>query len=232
MSALQSFTARAYQITRSDLLNRSVGELEARPREARAFISRIRRNGNIIEAEPDTVICEGDVCAVLTRSELLGARGTEIGTEVHDEELLDFPIDVLDVVITNKTVIGKTIIVPPSTRSGPATGRATASRFGCLAARSRTCAWPTRGPRRPRRRRRRHRQPSPPRARRRHAAGRSTTSGALVRPLQLSPEVVLWCTDSYSSADDDPGGLTCSYHSRDRRAGGVRLRRARERPCR
>ena len=52
-----------------------MGELEARPKEARVFISRIRRAGKIIEAEPDTVVREGDVIAVLTRSELHTARG-------------------------------------------------------------------------------------------------------------------------------------------------------------
>ena len=109
LSALQSFAVRAYHITRSDLVNQSVGELEARPRESRAFISRIRRNGEIIEAEPNTVIREGDICAILTRSELLMARGAEVGTEVHDKELLDFPVSVLDVVITNKSIVGKTI---------------------------------------------------------------------------------------------------------------------------
>src|SRR5947208_231042 len=60
MSAFMRLAVRAYRITRSDLLNRSVAELESRPREARVFISRIRRDGKIIEPEPDTVVCEGD----------------------------------------------------------------------------------------------------------------------------------------------------------------------------
>src|SRR2546429_4724711 len=34
---------------------------------------------------------------------------SEIGTEVNDKELLDFPIEFLDVVITNKSVVGKSI---------------------------------------------------------------------------------------------------------------------------
>jgi putative transport protein len=109
MSAFMKLAVRAYRITRSDLLNRSVAELESRPREARVFISRIRRDGKIIEAEPDTVVREGDIVAVLTRSELLMARGTEIGVEVSDTELLDFPVEMLDVVITNKSLDGKSI---------------------------------------------------------------------------------------------------------------------------
>jgi putative transport protein len=37
------------------------------------------------------------------------ARGTEIGPEVDDRTLLDFPVEVLDVVITNKAFDGKTL---------------------------------------------------------------------------------------------------------------------------
>ncbi len=109
LSAFQTLAVRAYQVTRPDLLNQSVAALEARPRDARIFISRIRREGKIIEPEPDTVVRAGDIVAVLTRSELLMSRGTEIGPEVSDKELLDFPFEFLDVVITNKAVLGKTI---------------------------------------------------------------------------------------------------------------------------
>jgi putative transport protein len=109
MSAFMRLAVRAYRITRPDLLNRSVAELESRPREARVFVSRIRRDGKIIEPKPDTVVREGDIVAVLTRSELLMARGAEVGVEVSDTELLDFPVEVLDVVITNKSLDGKSI---------------------------------------------------------------------------------------------------------------------------
>jgi len=109
-SAYQALAVRAYQVMNPNLINRSVAELEARPKQARVFISRIRRDGRIIEPNPDTVVRESDVIAVLTRSELLTARGAEIGAEVDDKELLDFPIEFLDVVITNKSLVGKTIV--------------------------------------------------------------------------------------------------------------------------
>ena len=109
LSAYQNLAVRAYQVTRPDLLNCTVAELEARPRETRVFISRIRKDGKIIEPCPDTVVREGDIVAVLARSELLMARGTEIGAEVSDKELLDFPVELLDVVITNKSLVGKSI---------------------------------------------------------------------------------------------------------------------------
>src|SRR5438552_7497020 len=110
LSAYQALAVRAYQVTNPDLINRNVAELEARPKQSRVFISRIRRDGKIIEAEPDTVVRERDVIAVLTRSELLTARGAEIGAEVNDKELLSFPIEVLDVVLTNRSFVGKTIV--------------------------------------------------------------------------------------------------------------------------
>ena len=109
LSAYQNLDVRAYRVARPDLLNRTVAELEARPRETRVFISRIRRDGKIIEPKPDTVVREGDIVAVLAHSELLMARGTEIGAEVSDKELLDFPVAFLDVVITNKSLVGKSI---------------------------------------------------------------------------------------------------------------------------
>jgi putative transport protein len=108
-SAVQSFSVRAYRVTNERLVNRTVGEIEAFPSEARAFISRVRHDGLIIEAGPDTVIHSGDVVAVMTRTELLATRGTQIGPEVDDKPLLDFPAEVLDVVITNKEIAGKSL---------------------------------------------------------------------------------------------------------------------------
>ena len=108
-SAFQNFGVRAYRVTNPKFLNKTVGELEALPKEARVFISRIRHEGKINEPELRTVIYPGDVVAVVTRTELLMARGTEIGPEVDDKELLDFPHEFLDVVITNKALAGKSL---------------------------------------------------------------------------------------------------------------------------
>jgi putative transport protein len=108
-SAFQSFGVRAYQVTSEKLLNKTVAELESMPKDFRVFISRIRHDGQIIEPAPTTVIHHGDIIAVATRTELLMARGTEIGPEVDDRELLDFPQETLDVVVTNKDLVEKTI---------------------------------------------------------------------------------------------------------------------------
>jgi len=109
ISALQRFAVRAYRVTNDRLLNRTVASLEAMPVGQRVFISRIRRDGAIIEPERDSIIRPGDVLAVMTHSELLMARGAEIGPEVDDTELLDFPVEVLDVVVTSRAMAGKTM---------------------------------------------------------------------------------------------------------------------------
>jgi putative transport protein len=109
LSAFQRFGVRAYRVTSPKLLNKTVAEIEAMPKEMRVFISRVRHNGAILEPEPATVIQPGDVVAVMTNTEALMARGTEIGPEADDKALLDFPLESLDVVITQKALAGKTL---------------------------------------------------------------------------------------------------------------------------
>jgi len=103
------FDVRAYRVTNQNLMNRSVEDLEAQIKDARGFILRIRRGSAIIEAEPSSIIQQDDVIAVATRQEVLVERGANIGPEVDDKALLDFPVQILDVVITNKALAGKTL---------------------------------------------------------------------------------------------------------------------------
>jgi putative transport protein len=100
---------RAYRVTNERIFNKSVAQIEATPTETRFFIQRVRRGDKLIDAEPDTVIQQGNVIAVAARGELLVERGNVIGPEVADNELLDFPVEVLDVVLTNKALVGKAL---------------------------------------------------------------------------------------------------------------------------
>jgi putative transport protein len=109
LSMSRRFDVRAYRVTNQNMVNRSVKELEAMVKEARGFILRIRRGSAIIEAEPSTIIQLDDVVAVATRQEVLIERGANIGPEVDDKALMDFPAEVLDVVITNKSLAGKSL---------------------------------------------------------------------------------------------------------------------------
>ena len=73
------------------------------------FILRVRRDGRILEAAPDLVLERDDVVAVVARYEAHVTRGDVIGPEIGDLELLDIPVESLDVVVTNKLLAGKTL---------------------------------------------------------------------------------------------------------------------------
>ena len=109
MSMARRFDVRAYRVTNKELVNKTVAELEALPTDARVFVIRVRHAGVIIEPEPTTVILPDDIVAVATRQEVHVQRGAKIGPEVDDKELLDFPVEMLDVVITEKSLAGKTL---------------------------------------------------------------------------------------------------------------------------
>lgn len=109
ISPSRSFGVRAYRVVNEKLVNQTVAKIEAMPKDVRVFIQRIRRGGTIIEADPNTVVHLDDVIVVAAREEVLVGRGTVIGPEVDDKELLDFPVEILDVVLTNKALVGKTL---------------------------------------------------------------------------------------------------------------------------
>jgi putative transport protein len=109
-SAARAFDVRACRVTNADLVNKTVAELEALPRDARVFIVRVRRGDEIIEVTPDTVIRKDDVVAIMARQVVHAQQGDRIGPEVHDEALLDIAIETLDVVITNRALAGKSLV--------------------------------------------------------------------------------------------------------------------------
>jgi putative transport protein len=75
----------------------------------RTFVERLRSNGEIVDAKPNLRIPEGAVIALAGRRSLILEREATLGTEVDDRELLDVEVETLDVVITNKTLAGKTL---------------------------------------------------------------------------------------------------------------------------
>jgi putative transport protein len=85
-----------------------VAEAEGMVPDARLFILRIRRDGQIMEATSDTVLKEGDVVAVAGEREVL-VTVLQAAVEVEDRELLAVPVEGVDVLVTNKDVDGKTL---------------------------------------------------------------------------------------------------------------------------
>ncbi|MDC4224810.1 MAG: aspartate-alanine antiporter [Candidatus Manganitrophus sp.] len=124
-SAAKKFDVRAYRVTNERFHNKTVAELEADAlkQELRVFIERIRHDGQIIDAEPDSVVHLGDTVAVLARIEVFIQRGHNLGEEVDDKTLLDFPGEVLDIVITDKSVAGMTLKQLAESEIGRVKGR-------------------------------------------------------------------------------------------------------------
>ncbi|MBF9232175.1 aspartate-alanine antiporter [Microvirga alba] len=109
MSAARSFDVRAYRVTCPTLINKTIAELESLPQPTRVFIVRVRSGDQVMESAPDLVIREGDVIAVIARQGIHATRGSTIGPEVSDPVLLDIPLEALDVVITNRSIQGKSL---------------------------------------------------------------------------------------------------------------------------
>lgn len=128
-SAWRRWELRAFRVPAgSRVIGLRAIEAEALVPNARVFIQRMRRQGAIQEANSDTVLEEGDVIAVAGSREVLlnimaerarfvsvsGARPALVSSsaeelEVDDPELLNVPVEGVDVYVTSKEADGKTL---------------------------------------------------------------------------------------------------------------------------
>jgi putative transport protein len=110
VSAWRPYELRAFRIgPNSPVIDRTIAACEASTAGERMFAQRIRRDGAMLEALPDTVIRPGDIVAVTGRREALIALIGPDREEVEDAQLLDMPVAILDVLVTNAAVIGRTL---------------------------------------------------------------------------------------------------------------------------
>jgi putative transport protein len=113
VSARREHEVRAYAVDPgSRFVGRAIGDLEASAHGARVFVEQVRSRGQIVEHRDAKVLREGDVVAVsgprTTLVEVLEAPGSGL-REVDDRELLDLPVEVVDVVMTSKEFDGRTL---------------------------------------------------------------------------------------------------------------------------
>ena len=106
--AYRQWDVRAYKLSDA-WAGRTVSELELSYAPERIFINRIRRGKRIMDATPSSVLERGDLVAVGARRRAL-AGGVSFGNEVEDAGLLDFHIQVVDAVITTKSVADRTLL--------------------------------------------------------------------------------------------------------------------------
>jgi len=108
-SAFEDWRLRAFKVTNTKWVGLSIGDIERSITDGRIFIQRIRRSGKIIETNSDTILNLGDVIAVMARYRVFIDHLNDVGPEIADLELLDYPIAYRDFIITNKKLDGKTL---------------------------------------------------------------------------------------------------------------------------
>lgn len=75
----------------------------------RLFVERVRQNGTIKEVKPDLILKHGDEVVLSGRREFVIGEEDWIGPEVIDPQLLDFPAEILPVMVTRRTFAGETV---------------------------------------------------------------------------------------------------------------------------
>ena len=109
-SAWHRWVLRAFRVqVGGKAVGLRVAEAEAMVPDARVFVLRLRRGGTIEEATADTVLRADDVVAVAGPREVLVRMVGDGAKEVDDPELLNVPVEGVDVLVTNKEIDGKTL---------------------------------------------------------------------------------------------------------------------------
>jgi putative transport protein len=109
-SGWRPFGLRAYTVKpNSPVVGKTVDAAEKSVTEARLFVERIRRQGEILSATPETVIEAGDTLAVLGRTQALVTILGPLSAETADPELLEIPVASYDLYVTSRGIVGKTL---------------------------------------------------------------------------------------------------------------------------
>jgi len=108
--AWQPVGIRAYTIpVGAKVVGKTIDEAEHSVKGTRIFAERIRRNGEVFEPAPATVLQAGDSVALLGRTEVLVSLIGTVAPEVADPELLDIPVASFDIYVTGRRFVGKTL---------------------------------------------------------------------------------------------------------------------------
>lgn len=103
---------RAYKVE-NELFDtpKSVAEIEQHflNQGRRLFVERVRSNGNIIDPTLSLAISKGDEVVLSGRREFIIGDESWIGSEVNDNDLLNFPAEQIPVMVTKKGAAGLTV---------------------------------------------------------------------------------------------------------------------------
>jgi putative transport protein len=107
ISAHTNVVVRAFRIDeRSDLIGKPVRELFP---GLRVFVERIRRGDRLFDADPETALQAGDVAVFSGPRQAIVDQVCSKIPEVEDRDLLDIPVEQVDIFVRNKGINNKTI---------------------------------------------------------------------------------------------------------------------------
>ena len=108
-SAYHMISVRAYRLTDARFVGLTVAEFEARFPNQRLFVERLRQGNKIVESTPETLIRQGDILAIASHTQTLIEDASLFGVETADPELLDYPSQTLEAMVTRKQIVGSTL---------------------------------------------------------------------------------------------------------------------------
>ncbi|MFT8777066.1 MAG: aspartate-alanine antiporter [Gluconacetobacter liquefaciens] len=105
-TAWHEYIVRAYRLRTAGLIaGKSVADAE-RATRSRIFLEKLRRDGAIIPFDGATLLREGDIVAVSGPHDAL-VYWSNHAEEISDRELIDIPIETIDVIMTSKALDGR-----------------------------------------------------------------------------------------------------------------------------
>jgi putative transport protein len=110
LTAFDRVTFRAYHITNEIFRDGGLSLKETEDylynKHKPIYIQRIKRDGKILEnITPDTRIYLNDLIAISGQREEIMGIGQFLGDEIIDQELLNFPVEIIHVMVVNKRVL-------------------------------------------------------------------------------------------------------------------------------
>jgi putative transport protein len=101
----REFGVRAYKLENGTTAGRTIAEFRQTHHEFR--IVNVVRGEQQLGADPSLVLQLGDIIALGGQTSALTSKMGLIGTEVADKRALDIPLDVAEILVTSKEVVGK-----------------------------------------------------------------------------------------------------------------------------
>lgn len=99
---------RAYKIPPGELVGMTIEQAIIAVGK-RVLPLKVRRDGQVMDAEPALEIHEGDIISVIGELADHMKRGADIGPEILDRDLLNYQVVTKEIVVTNSDVVGKSI---------------------------------------------------------------------------------------------------------------------------